>query len=41
MSDPVHHPSHYDGPPCPHCGTPLETRYVVENLPFFRGNAIK
>ena len=41
MNDPVHHPSHYDGLPCPHCGVPVETRFLVEDMPFFRGSAVK
>jgi len=41
MNDPVHHPSHYDGPPCPRCGVPVETRFLVEDMPFFRGSAVK
>lgn len=41
MNDPVRHPSHYDGPPCPRCGVPVETRFLVEDMPFFRGSAVK
>lgn len=40
-SDPVKHPRHYDGPPCPECGTPIETRVLVEEMPYFRGAAVK
>ncbi len=40
-SDPVAHPSHYELPPCPDCGTPYETRWLIEDMPFFRGAAIK
>lgn len=33
MNDPVHHPSHYDGPPCPGCGRPIEyLDFEIERL---------
>lgn len=41
MTDPVHHPSHYDRGRCPQCGTPIETRAVIEDMPYFRGAAVK
>lgn len=41
VGDPVHHPSHYMGPDCPACGTPMETRYLIQEMPYFRGAAAK
>lgn len=40
-SDPVHHPSHYLLAPCPCCGTPIEVRYLIQEMPYFRGAAAK
>jgi hypothetical protein len=39
-SDPVEHPVHYDRGECPHCGNPIETRSVIEDMPYFRGAAM-
>jgi uncharacterized protein (UPF0212 family) len=39
--DPVEHPIHYDRGECPHCGNPIETRFVIEDMPYFRGAAVK
>ncbi len=39
--DPVEHPIHYDRGECPHCGNPIETRFVIEDMPYFRGAAAK
>lgn len=40
-NDPVEHPAHYDRGECPHCGNPIETRYVIEDMPYFRGAGVK
>ena len=39
--DPVTHPAHYDGPDCPACGTPFETRHLIADMAYFRGAAVK
>lgn len=41
-NDPVVHPKHYiNGPPCPHCGAPIECITITERHNFNIGNAIK
>lgn len=42
MSDPVSHPPHYtSGPPCKHCGEPIECIDITTHENFNRGNAFK
>ncbi len=42
MSDPINSPQHYaDGPPCAHCGKPIEAIVITERMNFNIGNAMK
>lgn len=42
MIDMVNHPPHYtDGPPCPHCGEPIECITITECMDFTLGNVVK
>lgn len=42
MSDPVSHPAHYtSGPPCRHCGEPIECIDIAQHQGFNLGNVWK